>query len=121
MLIIGLYGITYGLYVVAGVQLIYLVILIVQWPYFVSVQNILLLISQIICVLFTALLVVTKFIALSNAIMNYIMIGYEALLIGVGLISIARMYMHYKGNEKAFKLLHEEEDRLKGKDGFSKK
>jgi hypothetical protein len=30
------------------------------------------------------------------------------------------MLLHFKGNERAFKLMKEEEDRLKGKDGFSK-
>jgi hypothetical protein len=57
---------------------------------------------------------------MSNEILHYIMMGYEGLLVVVGIIAMVRMYLHFKDNDKAFKLMHQEEDRLKAKDSFSK-
>jgi hypothetical protein len=52
--------------------------------------------------------------------MSYAVIGIEGLLIATNIISLVRMFIHGKFNEKAFKKLHEEEDRIKGKDTFTK-
>ena len=41
-------------------------------------------------------------------------------MVFVGILAIVRMCLHYSGNERAFKLLHGAEDRLKGRDTFSK-
>jgi len=38
----------------------------------------------------------------------------------VGVLGLIRLIVHSKYNEKAFKMLHDEEDRLKGKDTFTR-
>ncbi len=42
LLIIGLPGVPYGKFIIAAFQLIYIIVLIVIKPYFLNVQNILL-------------------------------------------------------------------------------
>ena len=120
MMIIGLYTQKYSLEVIAGIQLVFIVYLIVARAYFVKSQNVLLIICQVIGLLFTSFLAARNHISLSDKITSYIVIGFEGLLILVSLLGIVRLYLHAKGNEKAWKLFHEEEDRLKGKDTFSK-
>ena len=44
---------------------------------------------------------------MNNAILHYIMMGYEGLLAVVGIIAMVRMYLHFKDNDKAFKLMHQ--------------
>lgn len=118
--IIGTPDFPYGKCFIAGFQLIYVILLIAMRPYFLTVQNVLLIICQIIGLMFSIWLVLSDFILMSNAILHYIMLVYEGMLAVVGIIAIVRMYLHFKDNDKAFKLMHQEEDRLKGKDSFSK-
>ena len=120
LLIIALPGVPYGKCIIAGFQFIYIIILIVMKPYFLTVQNVLLIICEIIGLLFSVLLIVSEFIFISNSTLHKIMIAYESLLALVGIIATVRMYLHFKDNDKAFKLMHQEEDRMKGKDSFSK-
>ncbi len=120
LLIIALPGVPYGKCIIAGFQFIYIIILIVIKPYFLNVQNVLLIICEIIGLFFNIWLIVSEFVSMNNATLHYIMIGYECLLAAVGIIATVRMYLHFKDNDKAFKLMHQEEDKIKAKDSFSK-
>ena len=108
ILIIGMYSISYALEVVGAVQLIYIILLLIVRPYYLKSQNILLIISQIIGFSFTALLIINQYITISDKYMSYIIVGYEILLIVVGVLAIVRIYLHSSSNERAFKLLREE-------------
>lgn len=121
ILAIGVDGFSYGLETVAGIQTLYVIILLVMRPYFVSVQNVLLIICQFIGLGFTVFLVMLNYIELSDNNVSYAVVAFEGLLSAVGLIGLLRLYLHSKLNEKAFKLMHQEEDKLKGKDTFTKK
>lgn len=120
LLIIALPGLPYGKCIIAAFQFIYILILIVIKPYFLNVQNVLLIICEIIGFMFNIWLIVSDFVYISNATLHKIMVAYESLLAVVGVIAIVRIYLHFKDNDKAFKLMHQEEDRMKGKDSFSK-
>lgn len=121
LLLIALPEIFFGKIIIAACQLIYLIALIVIRPYFLGVQNLLLIISQFAGLGFTTWLILSDFIAMNNnMLMHQAMLGYEGLLLLVGIMAIVRLVLHFKDNEKAFKLMHQEEDRLKGKDSFSK-
>lgn len=120
LLIIAMPGVPYGKCIIAGFQFIYIIILICIKPYFLTVQNVLLIICEIIGLLFSVWLIVSEFIFISNSTLHKIMIAYESLLALVGIIATVRMYLHFKDNDRAFKLKHQEEDRMKAKDSFSK-
>lgn len=62
LLVIGVESFSYGLEVMAAIQTIYVVVLVVMRPYFVSVQNVLLIICQFIGLGFTAFLVILKYV-----------------------------------------------------------
>jgi hypothetical protein len=66
ILIVGLYGIGRGLEVVAGIQLLYLLYLLAARPYYIGVQNVLLIICQLVGPLFTGLLIAEQYIPLSE-------------------------------------------------------
>jgi hypothetical protein len=119
-LIIGMYGVDYALEAVGGVQLAYIVLMIGMRPYYMKSQNVLLVICQIIGLLFTGVLIMTQYISISDLYMCYAVLASEGLLLIGGLLALVRMYIHSKHNERAFKLLHDEEDRLKGKDTFTR-
>lgn len=119
-LTIGLDDVPYGTVIISAVQIGYTVLIIIYRPYLVKAQNVLLIITLVVGNLFSVLLAILQFISISNQTLNYVMIGYEVVLVGVSVIAVLRMLLHFKGNERAFKLMKEEEDRLKGKDGFSK-
>lgn len=121
LLVIGAENLSFGLELVAGVQTVYVVALIAMGPYYVSIQNVLLIICQFVGLAFTIFLTLLKYMSLSDTNVDYAVIGFEGLLVAVGAIGMIRLFLHSKLNAKAFKLMHEEEDRLKGKDTFSKK
>jgi len=120
VLLVALPQVSFGKLVIAVIQLAYAILLIVVKPYFLQVQNVLLIISQFIGLGFTFWTIVSDYVYLNDKIQNFIMMGYEGLLILVGILAIVRLVLHFKENEKAFKMMHQEEDRLKGKDLFSK-
>lgn len=62
LLVIGVDSFSYGLEVMAAIQAIYVVILVVMRPYYVSVQNVLLIICQFICLGFTTFLAILKYV-----------------------------------------------------------
>ena len=119
-MIVGLYNRSYALEFIAGAQAVYIVILIVVRRYFLKPQNVLLIICQFIGIIFTALLIANQYLTISDKYMSYAVIAYEGLLILAAIFAFVRFYLHSKNNEKAWKVYHEEEDRLKGKDTFTK-
>jgi cysteine-rich repeat protein len=121
VLFIGLYSISYALEAIAGVQALFLLYLLLARPYFLLSQNVLLILGQLVGLFFTGMLVLSQFIKLSDQTMGYLVVGELVLLAVAGVTGMVRLYIHGKFNARAFKLLHQEEDRLKGKDTFSKK
>lgn len=75
-LIIGMYSINYALEVVGGIQLLYIVLMFIIRPYFLTSQNVLLIICQIIGLLFTAMLIVCQYVSISDKYMSYAVLGY---------------------------------------------
>lgn len=76
LLIIGLYGISYGLEIIAGVQLLYTVVLGFYRPYYIRTQNILLVICQSVGVLFTVFLAVIQYVEISDKIASFVVLGF---------------------------------------------
>jgi hypothetical protein len=104
---IGLQGLSYGHEIVAGVQLVYLVVLIVMRPYYLPSQNVMLVACQFVSLAFCTFLAILDYVSLSDTITTYVVLGFEGLLIAVGVIAIIRLYFHSKFNMLAFKKLHE--------------
>ena len=104
-LTIGLGDAPYGTVVMCAVQVGYTVLIIVYRPYLVKAQNVLLVITLVVGNLFSVLLALLPFISIANQILDYVLIGYEVLLVGVSVIAVLRMLLHFKGNERAFKLM----------------
>jgi hypothetical protein len=121
ILILGLYGVNQGLEVLGSFQLLYFFYLLVARPYYLGVQNVLLVVNQLVGLLFTCLLIVEQYVSLSEQSISYAVLAVEGLLVGVGLLAFMRLYLHFKGNAKAFRKLHKEEERKQGKGSFSKK
>jgi hypothetical protein len=120
VLIVGMYGVSYALEVVGGVQFAYVGLLLIVRPYYLKTQNVLLIVCQTIGLAFTTFLILIQYVSLSDTYISYAVLAFEGLLLLVGILSIVRMCHHSSNNDRAFKLLHDEEDRLKGKDMFSK-
>lgn len=119
--IVGLEGLQYALEVLTAVQAIYVVLLIVVKPYLLTAQNVLLVICQCVSLAFCCFLTLINYISLEDSITTYAVLAFEGLLTAVGVIALVRLFYHSKFNEKEFKRLRMEEDKLKGKDVFSKK
>ena len=120
LMIVGLYGQEKALEIMAGIQGLYLLILIILRPYFVTSQNVMLIVSQFAGLVFTVLLIVAEHVDVSDQVMNYVVIGYQGLLILVSCLAFVRLYLHYKHNDRVWKVYHEEQDKSKGKDVFNK-
>jgi hypothetical protein len=76
-------------------------------PYYLKSQNVLLVICLAIGILFTALLIAEQYISISDSYMSYAVAAMEGLLVLVNILAFARLYIHSKHNERAFKILHE--------------
>jgi len=76
VLMIGMYTISYALEAVAGIQLIYVVLLFITRPYYLKSQNIMLIICQIFGLLFTILLVLIQYMSISDMYMSYAILGF---------------------------------------------
>lgn len=87
-------------------QAVYVVVLIVLRPYFMSFQNVLLVICQFVSLSFTCFLAILDHVSLSDTITTYAVLAFEGLLALVGVIALVRLYLHVKKNEKAFKKFH---------------
>jgi hypothetical protein len=96
--LIGLYGISHSLEVVGGLQLIYTLYLVIARPYFLKVQNVLLILCQIGGLAFTGLLISDQYLYISEQNMTYTVIVVEGLLAGVSIIAFVRLYLHSKHN-----------------------
>lgn len=107
-LIIGLHGSSFGLELIAAVQLLYVIVLIIVRPYYLTVQNVLLIICEVLGFGFSAFLVAVKYVSLVEEVVGYVVVTFEGLLCLVAVLALIRMYLHSKFNEKAFKLMHEE-------------
>ena len=108
LLMAGLPQASFGKFIIAACQLIYIVFLIYAKPYFLKVQNVLLIISQFAGFGFTVWIIISDFVSMDNLLLHQVMLGYEGLLSVVGVMAIIRLFKHFKDNEKAFKLMHQE-------------
>ena len=107
VVVIGMYQIPYALEVLGGVQLVYLLVVAIGRPYYLRSQNIMLVGCLLVGLVFTGMLAVDQYFAVSDGIKNYAVVGYMGLLVVVNIVAVARMVIHCKYNELAFKLLHE--------------
>jgi hypothetical protein len=120
-LIVGLYGASRALEGVGGFQLLYFFYLLVTRPYYLGVQNVLLIVSQLVGPFFTGLLIAEQYVSLSEQHVTYAVLAVEGLLAGVCLLALLRLYLHFKNNARAFKRLHKEEERKQCKNNLSKR
>jgi len=71
LIIIGAYSVSYGLEIVGGLQLIYIVMMLINRPYFLKSQNVLLIICLFIGLLFTMILIIDQYLSIPEKYMSY--------------------------------------------------
>jgi len=94
LLMIGGSTFIYGKEIIAAVVLIYTIFLIKYCPYYLNFHNVFLIINQIAVLIFVGFLILLNYISFSDAMANYVVIGYEGLLILVGVLALIRIYIH---------------------------
>lgn len=102
-----------GKYALAGVEFIHLIVLIAYRPYFLGMQNVCIIINQIVVLSFSALLILNDAMTFLHPFRGYVMIGMEALLLIVGGLAIARIYVHAAYNQKAFEKVKADAEKAK--------
>jgi len=105
-MIMGFGTLPIGKYAIGSVATGYLIFLIGYRPYYFKSHNVILILNQSILLFFIALLIMIDLISLDNKIIGLIVIGYEGLLIVIGILAIVRLYIHSKYNKKAFDAIH---------------
>ncbi len=91
-----------GKFILAGVESIFLVVVIVYQPYLLRMHNVCLIINQIVVLGFSALMILNDFVSFLHGLRGYIMIAMQLLLILVNVMGCVRLYIHTKYNQKAF-------------------
>ena len=102
-----------GKYVIAAVELAYLIFIIIYKPYYLNMHNIVLIVNQSIVILFTALIVLNDFIGALSQYRGYIMIAIDLLLGVVNVLGFVRLFVHHKYNAKAFEKMKIDAEKAK--------
>lgn len=102
-----------GKYVIAAVELGYLIFLIIYKPYYLNMHNIVLIVNQSIVIIYTSLMILNDFIGSLSQYRGYIMIGVDLLLGVVNVLGFIRLYVHFKYNAKAFEKMKIDAEKAK--------
>jgi hypothetical protein len=100
--IITVGGGSLGKFALAGVEFIYLIVILFYMPYFLDMHNVSLIINQVVVLSFSALLILNDMANFLHPYRGYVMIGMEVLLVIVNGLGIVRLYVHTAYNQKAF-------------------
>jgi hypothetical protein len=107
ILMIGLYEQYFALEIIEMCQLFYFVYLIAERPYLMNIQNLLLILCQLVAISFTLLLILPHYISIPDETMSSFIVAFLILLISISLLSLVRLYIHYKYNDRIFKKYNE--------------